>query len=63
MMMMMMMMMLMLMLLLMMVMRGTSGNLRAINDVGIHLPSKLPHHRLLRRFISTEGTASLKDNV
>eukprot|EP00959_Pyramimonas_sp_CCMP1952_P155761 3257700-Pyramimonas_sp.AAC.1 len=42
--------------------RRTSVNQRGINDVGKSPPSMLRLHRPLQRFISIEGTASLKDN-
>eukprot|EP00959_Pyramimonas_sp_CCMP1952_P006137 128508-Pyramimonas_sp.AAC.1 len=42
--------------------RMTSVNLRAIDDVGIIPPSKLPFRRPQTMFISIEGTASLEDN-
>eukprot|EP00959_Pyramimonas_sp_CCMP1952_P103577 2166202-Pyramimonas_sp.AAC.1 len=40
--------------------RRTSVNPRVINDVGINPSSNMPLHKPPQRFISIEGTASLK---
>eukprot|EP00959_Pyramimonas_sp_CCMP1952_P088041 1842073-Pyramimonas_sp.AAC.1 len=42
--------------------RRTNVNPRVINDIEINPPSKLPPHRPLQRFMSTEEIASLEDN-
>eukprot|EP00959_Pyramimonas_sp_CCMP1952_P050328 1051734-Pyramimonas_sp.AAC.1 len=40
----------------------TRANPRLVNEIGINPPSKLPLHRPLHGFTSTEVTASFGDN-